>query len=214
MPDANFNHPEIDTELLPCHDHTVPEVTDITTQVAEHFWSAMRLFIWLKKAGKLGSTSIVAHRAFVGCVSHRHDTATVECADPRYFGSEPQEFYFYETAEQKRVIPYTSLEVVRDGSVSSWPPRYYIKFHHEQDLPIGYFDDATHTYHAIGDDDFQIRWKMLLQKMLQTGFVSFLQWHSKSLTTEQVRTLLSRNIPRLGDAMIADLQQALTQIKQ
>jgi hypothetical protein len=49
--------------------------------------------------------------------------------------------------------------------------------------------------------------------MLQTGFVSFLEWHSESLTTEQVRVLLSRNIPRLGDNIIADLQQAIAQIK-
>lgn len=214
MSDRNFNHPEIDTELLPCHDGVIPEVVDITTQVAEHFWNAMKLFIWLKKAGQLGSTSIVAHRAFVGCVSHHHDTTTVECADPRYFGDEPQEFYFHETAAQKKAIPYTSLEVVRDGSVSSWPARYYIKFHHEQNLPIGYFDDYTHIYHALGDDDFQRHWTKLLQKMLQSGFVNFLQWNSESLTSEHVRTLLSRNIPRLGDAMIADLEQALIEIKQ
>lgn len=37
MPDANFNHTEIDTELLPCHDSNTPEITNITTQVAEHF---------------------------------------------------------------------------------------------------------------------------------------------------------------------------------
>lgn len=37
MPDTNFNHPEIDTELLPCHNNTLPEVADITTQVAQYF---------------------------------------------------------------------------------------------------------------------------------------------------------------------------------
>lgn len=213
MPDIHFDHPEIDTELLPCHNIRVKESGSITTQVAQYFWEAMRLFIWLKKEGKLGSTSIVAHRAFIGCVSYHHDTTAVECADPRYFGNEPQEFYFYETAEQKKVIPYTSLEVVRDGSISSWPPRYYIKFHHEQGLPVGYFDDKTHTYYAIGDADFQRRWTALLEKMLQTGFVSFLQWHSESLTSEHVRTLLARNLPRLSNQMIADIQGALLQVK-
>lgn len=65
MPDRNFNHPEIDTELLPCHDGSPSEHADITTQVSEYFREAMDLFIGLKKAGKLGSTSLVAHRAFV-----------------------------------------------------------------------------------------------------------------------------------------------------
>lgn len=214
MPDTNFNHPEIDIELLPCHNNTLPEVADITTQVAQYFWEAMKLFISLKKAGQLWSTSIVAHRAFVGCVSHRQDTKTISSYDLWNQNTLPQEFYFNENENHKRTIPYTSLQIERDGSISSWPPKYYIKFHHEQDLPIGYFDDETRTYNAIGDADFQKRWTVLIQKMLQTGFVSFLQWNSKSLTSEYVRDLLWRNVPRLGDEMILDMQKALLQIRQ
>jgi hypothetical protein len=37
MPDIHFDHPEIDTELLPCHNNRVKESGSITTQVAQYF---------------------------------------------------------------------------------------------------------------------------------------------------------------------------------
>lgn len=89
---------------------------------------------------------------------------------------------------------------------------YYIKFHHEQDLPIGYFDDETHTYHTIGDAEFQRRGIELIQKMLQTGFVSFLQRHSNSLISRHLDDILRRNLPRMGDKNLSDIAVSLAHV--
>lgn len=114
-------------------------------------------------------------------------------------------------SEEIRRIPYVFLHIERTDVNRE---NLIIHAHHEKNLQIGFTDWRSKNYTGVGDEEFQNRGRELIQNILRIGFLEFLTKKGNCLSSDKIKELLLRNIPRLREEDQEDIAEVVEKIMQ